>query len=118
MPCAMGDVSLKTTAAGNEAPKDIVYQPLHVLPGFKLAAQHWAGKGLQDKGDLSRINIDLLQGFTGSWRELGFGDIEETEKRYRRNSKEFNKICSTIQEWKMVLKFTDIQAFDVNRGLW
>ncbi|KAH7477489.1 hypothetical protein FOMA001_g9794 [Fusarium oxysporum f. sp. matthiolae] len=35
----MGDVGPTTTVNGSDVPKDVVYMPLHVLPGFKLSGE-------------------------------------------------------------------------------
>lgn len=118
MPCAMNDVSIATTSNGGESPKDIVYRPLHVLPGFNFTSEHWAREGLQREEDQSSLRIDLLEGFTRSWKDLGFGHLDNTEKSGRKGSKEVERIRSTIGEWRLVLKYTAIHGFDVNRGLW
>jgi hypothetical protein len=118
MPCALKDVGNATTEVMGDPPKDIAYQPLHVLPGFKFAAEAWAAKGLQDKHDLTELPINLLAGFTGSWHDLGFDSGKVLDKVFQRGSQKYKKIENTIQGWKMTLRYTEMRSFEVNRGLW
>ncbi|KAK2759271.1 hypothetical protein CKAH01_16687 [Colletotrichum kahawae] len=101
-----------------EPPKDIVFRPLHVLSGFSITADHWADKGRQEERNLTELRIDLLEGFCRTWKELGFGQYEGSDKSYRKGSKDLERIRATIRDWKLVLRYTDLQAFEVNRGLW
>lgn len=118
MPCALQDVSIKTTEASGIVPTDIVYRPLHLLPGFKYAGDDWLAKGIRDRdaNHLSEMRINLADGFTGSWKELGFPDVNDRE--YVEGSSELTYILETVNKWEMVLRYTDMQAFDINRGLW
>lgn len=116
MPCAMHDVSVNTLANKDDPPKDLVHRPLHVLPGFIFAGEDWANRGLREEDDPSSMRIDLLEGFTRTWKDLGFPQLDNMEKSF--GKKDIDTIRSTIGEWKLMLRYTDIHAFDVNRGLW
>lgn len=118
MPCSMSDVSGATTISSSQDSHAIVYQPLHVLPGFKFTAEEWARKGLKDKQDLAELRIDLLAGFTRTWEELGFSPACVPDKIFRKGGKDLERIRTTIKDWKLVLRYTDMQSFDINRGLW
>ncbi|KAL2275028.1 hypothetical protein FJTKL_02569 [Diaporthe vaccinii] len=116
MPCAMHDVSINTLASQGDPPKDLVHRPLHVLPGFIYTGENWANRGLSEGDDQSSMRIDLLEGFTRTWKDLGFEQLDNMEKSF--GKKDIEPIRDTVGEWKLMLKYTDIQAFDVNRGLW
>ncbi|KAF0316411.1 hypothetical protein GQ607_016334 [Colletotrichum asianum] len=116
MPCALHDVSFNTLARNGEPPKDLVYRPLHVLPGFTFASEDWANRGFKEEDDPSSMRIDLLEGLTRTWKDLGFPQLDNTEKSF--GKKDIESIRRTIGDWKLMLKYTDIHAFDVNRGLW
>ncbi|RSL44908.1 hypothetical protein CEP53_011017 [Fusarium sp. AF-6] len=116
MPCAMHDVGINSLASKHEPPKDLIHRPLHVLPGFVSAGQDWASRGLKEEDDPSSMRIDLLEGFTRPWKDLGFPQLDSMEKSF--GKKDVEVIRSTIGEWKLMLRYTDIHAFDVNRGLW
>ena len=118
MPCAMGDVGRTTTINGGEAPKDVVYRPLHLLPGFKFSGEDWVDRGLKDQHDLTELPIDLLAGFTRTWQGLGFDKGKVPDRTFAKSSKEYQEIKETIAGWKLTLKYTDMQAFEINRGLW
>lgn len=112
----MQDVSVNTLESKGDPPRDLVHRPLHVLPGFILTGQDWANRGLRDGSDQSSMRIDLLEGFTRTWKDLGFVQLDNMEKSF--GKKDIDWIRETIGEWKLMLKYTDIHAFDVNRGLW
>lgn len=116
MSCAVQDVSSRTLANNDDPPKDLVYRPLHVLPGFTFVGQDWEARGLKEGDGLSSIRIDLLEGFTRAWKDLGFTQLDNTEKSF--GKKDLEAIRRTIGEWKLELRYTEFQAFDVTRGLW
>lgn len=116
MPCTMHDVSVNTLANKDDPPKDLVHRPLHVLPGFTFTGGDWANRGLREQGDQSSMRIDLIEGFTRTWKDLGFPQLDNMEKSF--GKKNIDPIRDTIGKWSLVLKYTDIHAFDVNRGLW
>ena len=89
MPCAMGDVGRTTTINGGEAPKDVVYRPLHLLPGFKFSGEDWVDRGLKDQHDLTELPIDLLAGFTRTWQGLGFDKGKVPDRTFAKSSKEY-----------------------------
>ncbi|KXH43605.1 hypothetical protein CNYM01_02744 [Colletotrichum nymphaeae SA-01] len=106
----------RTLANNDDPPKDLVYRPLHVLPGFTFVGQDWESRGLKEGDGLSSIRIDLLEGFTRAWKDLGFPQLDNTEKSF--GKKDLETIRRTIGEWKLELRYTEFQAFDVTRGLW
>jgi hypothetical protein len=112
----MHDVSVSTLANKQAPPKDVVYRPLHVLPGFVFAGEDWANRGLSEGDGLSSMRINLMEGFTRTWKDLGFPQLDSTEKIF--GKKDVDTIGETIKEWKLMLRYTDIHGFDVNRGLW
>ena len=116
MPCAMHDVNVKTLANKDAPPKDVVHRALHVLPDFVFAAEDWFNRGLKEEDDLNTMRIDLMEGFTRSWKDLGFPQLDSMEKSFGKN--DIDTIRETISDWKLMLRYTDIHAFDVNRGLW
>lgn len=116
MPCALQDVSFNTLARNGEPTRDVVYRPLHVLLGFTFASEDWANRGLKEEDDPSSMRINLLEGFTRTWKDLGFPQLDNAEKSF--GKKDIETIRRTIGEWKLMLKYTDIHAFDVDRGLW
>jgi hypothetical protein len=118
MPCALKDVGNAITEVMEDSPRDTAYRPLHAPPGFKFVAEAWAAKGLQDRHNLTELPISLLASFTGSWHDLGFDSSKVPDKVFQGAPKKYKKIGNTIQGWKMALRYTEMRAFEVYRGIW
>ena len=95
---------------------DIIYRPLHALPGFRIDGESWVAKYLNDRSHPHEVSLDLLLAMSPSctWSSLGFPAFDALKPTTRESD-----VQALVKAGlRVTLSYTGIGSYQVVRGLW